>query len=339
MTLSTAGALTDVDGLLVGHCAHPGRATGCTVVLTPAGMVAGVDVRGAAPGTRETDLLEDGNLVECVHALVLAGGSAYGLDAASGVMRWLEEKGHGFATPHARVPIVPAAVLYDLALLGPGQDASARPDAAMGYQAASAAVRPNNAEGQVGAGCGATVGKLFGLARAMKGGLGQASLRLGPWTVSALIACNAVGDVIDPDTAQVVAGARRADGRSLLNTQQALLDGMPTQAPLPGSNTTIGVIACNARLSKAQARRLAVAGHDGLARSIRPAHTSLDGDTLFALASGHCSEPPDLMLLGVMAARVCAVATVRAVTQARGLPSVHGYLPSVSDLHQHSAPP
>jgi L-aminopeptidase/D-esterase-like protein len=337
MHLPSAGALTDVAGLLVGHAQHPERATGCTVVLAPEGVVAGVDVRGAAPGTRETDLLEPGNLVDRIDGLVLSGGSAFGLDAASGVMRWLEAHGHGFATPHGKVPIVPAAVLYDLAVLAPGQNAQARPHAETGYQAASAATSSNPAEGSIGAGCGATVGKLFGMARAMKGGLGQASVQVGPWVVSALVVCNAVGDVVDPDSGQLIAGARSPDGRQLLNTQQALLSGATAQPPVAGSNTTIGVIACNARLDKAQARRLATSAHDGLARSVRPAHTSLDGDTLFALATGACPQAPDLLLLGAMAAEACARATVRAATQSTGLDTVHGYVPAAGDLHQHSA--
>jgi L-aminopeptidase/D-esterase-like protein len=338
MTHVFSGALTDVAGLLVGHFAHPKRSTGCTVVLAPDGVVAGVDVRGAAPGTRETDLLDAGNLVDQVHAVVLCGGSAFGLDAASGVVRWLEEQNIGWATPHGRVPIVPAAVLYDLAIVADGDDARARPDARSGYQAAQAACSPNPAEGNVGAGLGATVGKLFGMRRAMKGGIGQASVQVGPWTVSALIACNAVGDVTDPASGVVLAGARSMDGRLCIDTQKALLRGDTLSPPAPGSNTTIGVIACNALLSKAQAKRLAMSAHDGLARAVRPAHTTLDGDTLFALATGACSQEPDLLLLGVMAAEACASATVRAVTQAQGLPTVHGFLPSANDLLARSAP-
>lgn len=338
MNNATSGALTDVAGLLVGHFTHPHRPTGCTVVLAPEGAVAGVDVRGAAPGTRETDLLDAGNLVDQVHAVVLSGGSAFGLDAASGVMRWLEEHNIGFATPHGKVPIVPAAVLYDLAVLSEGDDERARPDAQLGYQAAQVACSPNTAEGNVGAGLGATVGKLFGMHRAMKAGIGQASVQVGPWTVSALMACNAVGDVTDPASGLVLAGARSMDGRSCINTQQALLRGDALSPPVAGSNTTIGVIACNARLSKAQAKRLAMSAHDGLARAVRPAHTLLDGDTLFALATGTCLQTPDLLLLGVMAAHACAHATLRAATQAQGLSTVHGFLPAANDLLAGHAP-
>ena len=317
-------SLLDVPGLRVGHAQMTGRLTGCTVVLAPEGAVCGVDVRGAAPGTRETDLLAPGNLVEQVHAVLLTGGSAFGLDAASGVMRWLEERGIGLPTGHGRVPIVPAAVLFDLPMLRAGDDPRVRPDAACGYAACEAASTSAPAAGNVGAGAGATVGKLWGLARAMKGGVGHASVRVGPWVVAALVACNAVGDVIDPRTGQLLAGALQADGRSLLDTQRALLAGEHSQRPLPGTNTTIGVVATNAQLSKAQAQRLATSAHDGLARSIRPVHTVFDGDTLFALATGAHAETPDLLLLGAMAAEATALAVVNAVQQAQTVQTPSG---------------
>ena len=325
MSLHNAtGSLVDVPGLRVGHAQMAGRLTGCTVVLAPEGAVCGVDVRGAAPGTRETDLLAPGNLVEEVHALLLTGGSAFGLDAASGVMRWLEERGFGLPTGHGRVPIVPAAVLFDLPMLRPGDDARVRPDAACGYAACEAASANAPAAGNVGAGAGATVGKLWGLTRAMKGGVGHASVRVGPWVVAALVACNAVGDVLDPATGQLLAGALQADGRSLLDTQHALLTGEHSQRPLPGTNTTIGAVATNARLSKAQAQRLATSAHDGLARSIRPVHTVFDGDTLFALATGAHPDAPDLLLLGAMAAQATALATVNAVQEAQTVVTTSG---------------
>lgn len=326
-----SGALTDVAGLRVGHFTHARRLTGCTVVLAPDGAVGAVDVRGAAPGTRETDLLDAANLVDRVHAVVLAGGSAFGLDAASGVMRWLDEQGIGFPTEHGRIPIVPAAVLFDLPLVRTGDDPKARPDAQAGYLAAQAASNQPCQEGNVGAGAGATVGKLFGTARSMKGGIGQASLTLGPWTVGALIACNAVGDVIDPDSGAVLAGARGNDG-GLIDTQAALLQGAALKPPVPGTHTTIGVIATNARLSKAQAKRLAMSAHDGLARSVRPAHTPFDGDTLFALATGTIADEPDMLLLTTLAAAACARAVVRAATQAQGVDTLAGYLPAAREL-------
>ncbi len=329
---ASAGSITDVAGVQVGHFTDPRRPTGCSVVLTKNGAVAAVDVRGGAPGTRETDLLDPSNTVERVHAIALCGGSAFGLDAASGVMRWLDERQIGLETGFGLVPIVPAAVLFDLPLLRPGDDPGVRPDAAAGYAACQAASSAPPAEGNVGAGAGACVGKLFGLPRSMKSGIGSASVRVGPWVVGALIACNAVGDVIDPGSGVVIAGARTADGLALLNTQQALLNGARSERPLAGTNTTIGVVATNATLSKAQAKRLAMSAHDGLARSIRPAHTTLDGDTLFAIASGAETSTPDMLLLSVMAAHATALATVRAALQARGMQTTLGYLPAASEL-------
>ena len=326
------GAIVDVPGLQVGHFTHSQRLTGCTVVLAPDGAVGAVDVRGAAPGTRETDLLDPANLVERVHAVLLSGGSAFGLDAASGVMRWLEEQHIGFETPFGRIPIVPAAVLFDLPVVRPGDLPHIRPDAAAGYAACQAASSGPPAAGNVGAGAGASVGKLFGMERAMKGGIGHASVRMGPWVVGALIACNAVGDVLDPSSGQIMAGARSADGQRLLDTQRALLCGDLSSRPLPGTNTTIGVVGTNATLTKAQAQRMAISAHDGLARSVRPAHTTLDGDTLFALATCTESQTADLMMLTVMAAQATALATLNAIHHAQGVQTTLGYLPSALDL-------
>lgn len=315
MTAITA-SLVDVPGLEVGQYTLATRLTGCSVVLARQGAVAAVDVRGAAPGTRETDLLEASNLVSKVHAIVLSGGSAFGLDAASGVMRWLDERGIGFATAHGAVPIVPAAVLFDLPVVREGDDPRARPDAQAGYAACQAASRARPVSGNVGAGAGASVGKLFAMDRAMKGGIGHASVHVGPWVVAAMVACNAVGDVIDPATGRILAGARTADGLQLLDTQRAMLGGERLQPPVPGTHTTLGIVATNASLDKAQARRLAMSGHDGLARSIRPAHTPFDGDTLFAMATGFETAPADLLLLSVMAAEATARATVDAIQAA-----------------------
>jgi L-aminopeptidase/D-esterase-like protein len=326
---SSLGSIVDVPGLRVGHFTLSQRLTGCSVVLALEGAVGAVDVRGAAPGTRETDLLDPANLVDKVHAVLLSGGSAFGLDAASGVVRWLDEQGIGFETGYGRVPIVPAAVLFDLPVVRPGDDPKARPDAAAGYAACQAASTATPAAGNVGAGAGACVGKLFGLDRCMKGGIGNASVRVGPWVVGALVACNAVGDVIDPATGHVLAGARTADGQHLLNTQRALLAGERSQRSLPGTNTSIGVLATNASLSKAQAKRLAMSAHDGLARSIRPAHTPLDGDTLFALATATETTTPDLMLLCVMAAEATALATVDAIRQAKSIQTPWGLVPAI----------
>lgn len=326
--LPPQGALTDVAGIEVGHFTDSRRPTGCTAIVARGGAVAGVDVRGAAPGTRETDLLAPANLVERVHAVMLSGGSAWGLDAAGGAMRWLEEQGIGLSVGPGRIPIVPSAVLFDLYL----GDTAVRPDAQAGYSACAAASSRPPAEGNVGAGAGAVVGKIFGVERAMKGGIGTASVRAGGFTVGALIACNALGDVVDPDTGQVIAGARRTDGGGLLDTRRALLAGEPPKRLVSAANTTIGVIATDAVLTKAQASRLALAGHDGLARSINPAHTVFDGDCLFALGTGASGQPAEMMLLATLAAEAVARAVVRAVRAAESVTVGGLHLPALRDL-------
>jgi L-aminopeptidase/D-esterase-like protein len=307
------GAITDVAGISVGHAARAERPTGCTVVLCPQGVVCGAAVRGGAPGTRETDLLRPENTVDQVHAVLLTGGSAYGLDAATGVMRWLEESGHGLSVGPARVPIVPAAVLFDLWL----GDARIRPDASTGHAACVAAGVAAPAQGNAGAGLGATVGKLHGIERAMKGGIGTASLRVGAITVGAIVAVNAIGDVMD-ETGQAIAGARSADGRSLIGTTTALLAGAGPERLMAGMATTIGVVATDARLSKAQATQLASMAHHGLARSVSPI-TPHDGDTFFALATGGSGIVGDMTVLSAMAAEVVARAIRNAVREAVGL--------------------
>jgi L-aminopeptidase/D-esterase-like protein len=326
--LDSADSITRVAGIEVGQFTDTRRPTGCSVVIARAGAVAGVDVRGAAPGTRETDLLHPSNLVDRAHAILLAGGSAWGLDAAAGVMRWLEEQGIGLDVKFGLVPIVPAAVLFDL----PVGDARIRPDAQAGYLACQAVSRQPPAQGNVGAGAGALVGKLFGLARAMRGGIGSASVTLDGVTVGALVACNALGDVIDPDTGQVIAGARTADGKALLNIRRAILAGEKPQPLLAGTNTTIGVIATDAILTKAQAHRLAQVAHDGLARSINPVHTLSDGDALFTLGTGQAGKTAGMMVLGTLAAEVTARAVVRAIRAARGASSCGLHWPAACDL-------
>ena len=337
-TVNTAslhpGTITEVRGIAVGHHTDPRRPTGCSVVLAQAadghGAIGGVDVRGAAPGTRETDLLAPDNLVDRVNAVLLSGGSAWGLDAAAGVMRWLEEHGRGLSVgnvPGQIVPIVPAAVLFDLHL----GDARIRPALDAGHAACAAASSAPPAQGNVGAGAGASVGKLFGMAHAMKGGIGSASVRVGAVTVGALIAVNALGDVVDPDTGAPIAGARDASGQTLRGSVRAALAGDAPMAILAGSNTTIGVIATDAPLSKARAQRLAGAGHDGLARAIRPVHTMSDGDTLFALATGH-APTIDFNVLCAMAGEAVARACVNAVRAAQGLRLDGLWLPAAADL-------
>jgi L-aminopeptidase/D-esterase-like protein len=321
----TPDGLTAVRGVKVGHFTDSRRPTGCTVILTEGGGVCGVDVRGGAPGTRETDLLDPVNSVQEVHGIVLSGGSAFGLDAATGVMRFLEEKGVGFPVGEIKVPIVPAAILFDL-FVG---DGSIRPDARAGYEAARTASDGPVAEGCVGAGAGATVGKLFGPSWAMKGGIGTASIRLaGGALVGALVAVNALGDVVDPDDGRVIAGARDAAGTGLLGAEGALLRGEAAERPLSGENTTIGVVATNVGLRKHEAKKVAQMAHDGLARSIRPVHTPWDGDTLFAVSTGDVEIAQAVLLVGTAAAAAVARAVVRAVQTATGLPG----LPSASDL-------
>ncbi|MBV6449626.1 MAG: putative aminopeptidase [Anaerolineales bacterium] len=327
MTLNNT--ITDVHGIEVGHAQDEEALTGCTVILCRKGAVAGVDVRGGAPGTRETDLLNPINLVQKVHAIVLAGGSAFGLDAASGVMRYLEENKIGFNTGAAKVPIVPSAILYDLAL---GR-ADVRPDSAMGHRAAASASSAAVAEGNVGAGTGASVGKMFGNNLATKAGIGAASLPVGGGViVGALVAVNAFGDVVDPNTGAVIAGLRsgkvgplRVGGKEKFADTLAMMKkplGRGVLGFASRANTVIGVVATNAKLDKAQATKVAQMAHDGLARTIRPAHTMLDGDTIFALSTG--TKKADVTSIGAFAAEAMAEAIVRAIKAAKpagGLPA------------------
>lgn len=315
-------SITDVPGILVGHHTLAERPTGCTVVLAMDGATGGVDVRGGAPGTRETALLDPVNTVQELHAVVLSGGSAFGLDAAGGTMRWLEENGVGFGVGEIRVPIVAGAILFDLRV----GDGKIRPDAECGYQAAATASAATPSEGSVGAGAGATVGKLAGMNRAMKGGIGTSSIRRADGlVVGALIAVNAVGDVIDPSTGRVIAGVRTEDGGGLADARVMVRN---SGASPSSSNTVIGVVATNASLTKAQATKVAQMAHDGLARAISPAHTPWDGDTIFALATGQEGVDADVLDIGALAAEAVSEAILRAVRAADGLPG----LPSVSDL-------
>ncbi len=321
-----AWGLTAIPGIKVGHFTLSERLTGCTVVLAESGAVGGVDVRGGAPGTRETALLDPVNTVQEVHAVVLSGGSAFGLDAASGVVRYLDERDIGYRVGPNVVPIVVGAILYDLSV---GDNPRIRPDADCGYRAASHASTETSAEGNVGAGAGATVGKWGGMARAMKGGLGTASITLDDGlTVAAIVAVNAVGDIIDPATGSVIAGVRTADGQGLADARMLLRSGASNE-PQSGANTTIGVVATNATLTKAEATKVAQMAQDGLARTIYPAHTPGDGDTVFSLAMGTFSEAASLSTIGALAADVMAEAILRAVRAATGIPGI----PAASDLN------
>ncbi|MGE3959534.1 MAG: P1 family peptidase [Vicinamibacterales bacterium] len=318
--------ITAVDRIKVGSVTLTERPTGCTVIVVDGeGAVGGVSQRGGAPGTRETNLLDPSNQVDKVNAVVLAGGSAYGLDAATGTMRWLEEHDMGWDVRIAKVPIVPAAILFDLPV---GGNPKIRPTADCGFRAAGAATKDPVKEGTIGAGAGATVGKSGGGGRSMKGGLGSYSITLpSGLQVGAIVAVNAVGDIIDPDTGQVVAGVRNADG-TLADARTLLRAGSPREAPRAGANTTIGLVATNAKLTKAQAHRMALMADDGFARAIFPAHTLGDGDTVFSLATGTWTGQVDISQIGALAADVMARAIVRAATEATGLPNI----PAVRDL-------
>jgi L-aminopeptidase/D-esterase-like protein len=319
--------ITAVEGLELGHHTLTARPTGCTVILARGGAVGGVDIRGSSPGTRETALLDPVNTVDVVHAVVLSGGSAFGLDAASGVMRYLDERDIGYRVGRRTVPIVVGAILFDLGL---EDDERVRPGPECGYAAAAAAGTASPAEGSVGAGAGATVGKLGG-GRPMRGGFGTASIRLSNGlAVAAAVAVNAVGDIVDPTTGALVAGARTADGSAFLDARRLLRGGGGAVSAVPGGNTTIGVVATNARLTKAEVTKVAQMAQDGLARTIYPAHTTRDGDTVFSLATGTWADAPDVTVIGALAAEAVAEAILRAVRAATGLPGI----PAVADLAQ-----
>lgn len=326
--ISGASALLPQD-ILIGHASDSAAATGCTAILCPRGAVGAVAVRGAAPATRETDLLAPENTVERVHAVVLSGGSAYGLDAAGGVMRYLEEQGYGFSFANAVVPIVVGASLFDLDI----GSASHRPDATMGYAAAASAGRDPGATGNVGAGTGASVGKFMGSQNAMKGGLGVASVQDGDVLVTAVVAVNSLGNVYNRMADSYCAGARikNEDGTTTivepLDVLPQILNGSrDKQEPDDRANTTIGAVLTNALLTKSQAQHLASMAHDGLARAIYPSHTSFDGDALFSLATGTTQAHPDVVgMLAALAVEQAVLNAVYSAEEAYGLPSARSY--------------
>jgi L-aminopeptidase/D-esterase-like protein len=315
------GYITDVAGIKVGHFTDTRRPTGCTVILCEGGAVGGVDVRGSAPGTRETDLLDPMNLVDKAHAVVLSGGSAFGLDTATGVMKYLEEHNIGFDTRVAKVPIVPAAILYDLNI----GDARIRPNADAGYKACQAAKSGAIDEGTIGAGAGATIGKAGG-GKPMKGGIGTSSIRLpNGITVGAIVAVNCVGNVFDPKTGRIVAGARSNDGKTFVDIISTYRAGRGV-TPNAGQATTIGVVATNASgFTKAHMKKIAEMSHDGMARAINPAHTMGDGDTLFALSTGTSNLHGDVTAIGALAAEAVSEAILRAVIRATSVPGFPSY--------------
>jgi L-aminopeptidase/D-esterase-like protein len=326
-------SITLIDGIRVGHAQDYDAITGCTVILCEKGAVGGVDQRGGAPGTRETDALQPVHLVDKVHAIMLSGGSAFGLDAASGAVRYLEEKKVGFNVGVARVPIVPSAILFDLGI----GSAKRRPDAEMGYQACLNASASAPAEGSVGAGTGATVGKILGPKQAMKGGIGTLAMEIGAGVqVGAIVAVNAFGDVIHPDDGEILAGARTlkrgpikvGKGKLFADTMHVMkgLVGRTVFGAANRGNTVIGVVATNARFDKEQAAKVARMAMNGLARTIRPANTMLDGDTIFSIATG--KRKADVNIVGAYAAGVVEQAVLRAIQQAKGL----GGVPGMRDL-------
>lgn len=315
-------AITDIPGIKVGHYTDISAATGCTVILCEDGAVAGVDVRGGAPGTRDTDLLNPINVVEKIHAVMLSGGSAFGLNSIGGVQRYLEEKGIGYEMAGVRVPIVPGAVVFDLDL----GSARVRPGAEEGYKACMSAISGPVEQGCVGAGTGALIGQLKGKRLATKGGVGTASVKFyGGVIVAAIIVVNCLGDIIDPATGKIIAGIRNEDGKSFDNTIELMKQGY-TYLAEPGQNTVIGVVATNAQLTKAQATKVAGMAHDGMARTINPSHSMHDGDTIFALSLGN--REGDITTVGSMAAEATREAIVNAVKKAVSLDGI----PSLSDF-------
>jgi L-aminopeptidase/D-esterase-like protein len=317
--------ITDIDGIVVGHAEDIHAATGCTVLLSENGATVGVDVRGGAPGTRETDLLNPVNLIEKVHAVFLAGGSAFGLDAGAGVMQYLEERNIGFDVQVTTVPIVCGAVLFDLAI----GDHTIRPDKKMGYQACRNAGNNPFRQGSIGAATGATVGKICGMDRAMKSGLGCYALQIGNLKIGAMVAVNCLGDVLDPQTGKIVAGTLSEDGTKFVGTEEVMIKSFAEKKNLFVSNTTIGVVATNAVMTKSQATKLASMAQNGYARTLRPAHTMFDGDTIFTMATGEIEA--DLNVVGLLAARTMERAVVSAVLNATPLCG----LPCSSDIQGH----
>lgn len=308
--------VNQIDGIKIGNAQNFNGLTGCTVVICEEGAAAGVDVRGGAPGTRETDLLDPVNLVEKIHAVTLAGGSAFGLDAAGGVMQYLEERDIGFDVGVTKVPIVCSAVLFDLVI----GDCKIRPDKLMGYQACENAQFNEHSEGNIGAGTGATVGKLFGPEYSMKGGLGCYALQVGELQVGAIIAVNCLGDVVDPDTGKIIAGALMADKTTFANTEEVMISRYSEKKNLFSGNTTIGVVVTNGKFTKSQMNKIASMAHNGYGRTMRPAHSMFDGDSIFTMATGKVEA--DINVVGLLAARVVEQAVLRAVKMAD---SVLGY--------------
>lgn len=312
------GYITDVEGLKVGHSQSQEGITGCTAILCTQGATGGVDVRGGAPGTRETDLFRAENMIDKVHAIVLSGGSAFGLEASTGVMKYLEEEGIGFNVGVARIPIVASAVIFDLAI----GDSKIRPDSQMGYQAAKTASIRENRQGNVGCGMGATVGKIMGPRNAMKSGIGSASIKLGELVVSAIVSVNSFGDIYNYKTGQQIAGVYDYDNKRLLNTID-IMTNYDVNLGFSMENTTIGVIGTNAILTKAEANKISQMAHNGFARSINPVHSMMDGDTIFTMATNIVKS--DVNIIGTLAAEVMSRAITNAIIHAKSIGSLNSY--------------
>lgn len=310
---------TDIDGIKVGHEQNLEAATGCTVIICEKGATAGVDVRGGSPGTRETDLLNPVNMVQQIHAVMLSGGSAFGLDAASGAMKYLEERNIGFDVQVTKVPIVCSAVLFDLVV----GNYKIRPDLEMGYKACTNATNTECPNGTVGAGTGATVGKLLGLQRAMKGGLGSYALQVGDLKVGAIVAVNCLGDVIDPLTGKIMAGLLNEDLQTFAGTEDEMMAQYAKKKNLFSGNTTIGVVATNGEFTKSEINKIASMSHNGYARTMRPAHSIFDGDTIFALSTGKVQA--DISTVGFLAARAMEQAVLNAIKSAKSLHGIKSY--------------
>lgn len=312
------GYITDVEGLKVGHSQSQEGVTGCTAILYTQGATGGVDVRGGAPGTRETDLFRAENMIDKVHAIVLSGGSAFGLEASTGVMKYLEEEGIGFNVGVARVPIVASAVIFDLAI----GDSKIRPDSQMGYDAAKTASITENRQGNIGCGMGATVGKIMGPGNSMKSGLGSASIKLGELVVSAIVSVNSFGDIYNYKTGEQIAGVYDYDNKRLLNTID-IMTNYNANLGFSMENTTIGVIGTNAILTKAEANKVSQMAHNGFARSINPVHSMMDGDTIFTMATNMIKS--DVNIIGTLAAEAMSRAITNAIIYAKSISGLNSY--------------
>ena len=318
-------SVIDISGISIGHYTDTASGTGCTVILCPDGAVPGVDVRGSAPGTRETDLMRTGHMIRHIHGLVLSGGSAFGLESASGVMRYLEENNIGYKVANSVVPIVPAAIIFDLGFI----DNKIRPGIAEGYLAAKNATIGTVQEGNVGAGTGATIGKAMGIKNATKGGLGTYCMTVAGVKIAAIAVANPFGDVVDPETGIIIAGAR-GKHNEFINTSNYLLQDSAVKSETDLSNTTLAVVITDADLTKEEANKLSQNGQNGLSLAIRPAHTTGDGDVVFALATGKSKLKPDMRQLGIAASKTVYKAIIQAVRSAESL----GGIPSANEIGQ-----